>query len=120
MDDVPGEQPVTGSGSADGAEAGESEDDQAAATAAPSVDELFARIRAGSESDAPAPEAKAGDAVADAPVEAAATEGDGSGAAVEASGESGAEPTPTPTPYPVPMTRSSPGGTNCWRPSRRD
>jgi len=92
-DDVPGEQPVTGSGSTDGAEAGEREDDQAAATAAPSVDELFARIRAGSESDAPAPEAKAGDAVADAPVEAAATEGDASSAAVEASGESGAEPT---------------------------
>ena len=74
-DDVPGEHPVTGTGSADaGAEAAENEDDQAAG-AAPSVDELFARIRAGSESDASAPEQEASDAVeaaAEPPVEAAA------------------------------------------------
>jgi len=69
-DDVPGEHPVTGTGPADAGAETENEDDQAAGVA-PSVDELFARIRAGSESDAPAPEAEADDA-AEAPVEAAA------------------------------------------------
>ena len=72
-DDVPGEHPVTAPGSADAEpEAADSEDDQAAG-AAPSVDELFARIRAGSESDAPAAAAEPGDAApAEATVEAAA------------------------------------------------
>ncbi len=87
-DDVSGDHPVPGTGSTDGGPDTGTEDDQAAG-AAPSVDELFARIRAGSESDAPAAEAeaeaeakaeagakaeaKADDAaVAEAPVEAAA------------------------------------------------
>ncbi len=70
-DDVPGDHPLTGTGSADTGAEPETEDDQAAG-AAPSVDELFARIRAGSESDAPAPEAEAGEGGGRAPVEAAA------------------------------------------------
>ena len=74
-DDVPGEHPVTATGPADaGAEVADNEDDQAAG-AAPSVDELFARIRAGSESDGPAADAGGGDAAgveAETPVEASA------------------------------------------------
>ena len=70
-DDVPGEHPVTGTATRDAGVAVENEDDQAAG-AAPSVDELFARIRAGSESGAPGTEVETGDsAVSEPPVETA-------------------------------------------------
>jgi DivIVA domain-containing protein len=86
-DGVPGEQTVTGSGTAEGgSEAGESGDDAGAEGVAPSVDELFARIRAGSESGAPEPGASAG-------VEAGAAAG--AEPAVEAAVEPGAEPKAT-------------------------
>ena len=75
-DDEPGDHPVTGTGSAGAGEDTATEDEKAGA--APSVDELFARIRAGSEGDAPAEAAEAGDAaVAEAPVEAAAGPAEG-------------------------------------------
>ena len=91
---MPGEQPLAGSGPTEGGdEAGDGEDDHTGAPAvAPSVDELFARIRAGSESGAPAPEANADDTVAMTVVETPVAGGDDGGAA-EASGEAEAEPT---------------------------
>ncbi len=94
-DDVPGEQPL-GAGSEPtegGDEAGDGDDDHTGAPAvAPSVDELFARIRAGSESGAAAPEANADDTVAVTAVETPAPAGDDRGAA-EAGGDVEAEPT---------------------------
>ncbi len=94
-DDVPGAQPlVAGSEATEGGDvAGEDEGDHTGApAAAPSVDELFARIRAGSESGAAAPEGDADDTVAVAAVEAAAPAGDEGGTA-EANGEADTEPT---------------------------
>ena len=64
---MPGAQPlVAGSEATEGGDvAGEDEGDHTGApAAAPSVDELFARIRAGSESGAAAPEGDAEDTVA--------------------------------------------------------
>ena len=91
--DVPGEQPLAGTGPTEGGdEAGDGEDDHTGPPAvAPSVDELFARIRAGSESGAPAPEATADDTVAVTVVETPVAGGEDGGAA-EASGEAEAEP----------------------------
>ncbi len=91
--DVPGEQPLAGTGPTEGGdEAGDGEDDHTGPPAvAPSVDELFARIRAGSESGARAPGATADDTVAVAVVETPVAGGEDGGAA-ETSGEAEAEP----------------------------
>ena len=85
---------VAGSEATEGGDvAGEDEGDHTGApAAAPSVDELFARIRAGSESGAAAPEGDADDTVAVAAVEAAAPAGDEGGTA-EANGEADTQPT---------------------------
>ena len=94
-DDVPGAQPLgVGAEATEGGDvAGEDEGDHTGApAAAPSVDELFARIRAGSESGAAAPESDAGDMVAVAAVEAPTPAGDEGGTA-EANGEADIQPT---------------------------
>ena len=90
--DMPGEQTLTGSGPTEGGEGAGEEDHTGPPAAAPSVDELFARIRAGSESGAPAHEATADDTVAATVVEIPVAGGDDGGAA-EPSGEAEAEPT---------------------------
>ena len=91
--DEPGEQPLAGAQPTEGGdEAGDGEDDHTGPPAvAPSVDELFARIRAGSESGARAPEATADDTVAVTVVETPVTGGEDGGAS-EAGGEAEAEP----------------------------
>ena len=90
--DVPGEQPLPGSGPTEGGDGAGEDDHTGPPAVAPSVDELFARIRAGSESGAPAPGATADDTVAMTVVETPVMGGDDGGAA-EPSGEAEAEPT---------------------------
>jgi cell division septum initiation protein DivIVA len=79
-DDTTGETPVTGPAAGGGDEVHGAGDEAVAPAAAPSVDELFARIRAGSGEGAVPPEAPHADA---APAAAAAAEAEAVGSEAE-------------------------------------